>query len=484
MVSLQDAFVAVILIGLLLLVGRLLRERITVIRTLFLPSSVVAGVLALLLGPQVLGGLAERLAGPGSPLAGGIFPAEVLQSWRAIPGLLISVVFAALFLGQTIPRPGEIWQKAGPQVAVGQILAWGQYALGMLLALLILAPLFGMNPMAGALIEIGFEGGHGTAAGLAGTFEELGFAEGADLALGLATIGIVTGIIVGTILINWGARSGRLQVNGERSDATPFQDELREREDRAFEYERPEDETQTTDPLSLQFGAVGLAIAIGWLIQQALIFIESVTWARGEGPALFPHVPLFPLAMLGGVILQVFLNMVGHGKAIDRRLMSRISGASLDFIIVAALATLSLTVLGEHLAPFLLLALTGVAWNVFVFIYLVPRIIPRHWFERGLGDFGQSMGVTVTGLLLIRMSDPTNRSGAAESFGYKQLLTEPFVGGGLITAASLPLIAHLGPVTFMLLAGGALLFWVVFGILTFGRGRSGPETNSPDPTTT
>ena len=474
MVSLQDAFVAVILIGLLLLVGRLLRERIPLFRKLYLPSSVLAGILALLLGPQVLGGLAERLLGAETGLAGGLFPQESLQTWRAIPGLLISVVFAALFLGQVIPRPREIWQKAGPQVAVGQILAWGQYAMGMLLALLVLAPLFGMNPMAGALIEIGFEGGHGTAAGLAATFEELGFREGADLALGLATIGIVTGIIVGTILVNWGARTGRLDVDGTETTDSAFQEQLRDREDRAFEDARPDDETQTTDPLSLQFGAVGLAIAIGWLLQQGLILVESVTWARGDGPALFPHVPLFPLAMLGGVILQLMLNAVGHGKSIDRRLMRRISGASLDFIIVAALATLSLTVLGDHLVPFLLLALTGIGWNLFVFLYLVPRIIPKHWFERGLGDFGQSMGVTVTGLLLIRMSDPNNRSGAAESFGYKQLLTEPFVGGGLITAASLPLIAHFGPVTFMLMAGAALLFWVGFGLFTFG-----PEARKP-----
>lgn len=38
----------------------------------------------------------------------------------------------------------------------------------------------------GGLIEIGFEGGHGTAAGMADTFADLGFEEGADLALGLA----------------------------------------------------------------------------------------------------------------------------------------------------------------------------------------------------------------------------------------------------------------------------------------------------------
>ena len=34
---------------------------------------------------------------------------------------------------------------------------------------------------------------------------------------------------------------------------------------------------------------------------------------------------------------------------------------------------------------------------------------------------GQSMGVTATGILLLRMVDPENKSGAFESFAYKQL---------------------------------------------------------------
>ncbi|EDX77025.1 hypothetical protein MC7420_2028 [Coleofasciculus chthonoplastes PCC 7420] len=43
--------------------------------------------------------------------------------------------------------------------------------------------------------------------------------------------------------------------------------------------------------------------------------------------------------------------------------------------------------------------------------YLAPRVIPSYWFERRLGDLGQSMGVTATGILLLQMVDPDNRSG-------------------------------------------------------------------------
>jgi ESS family glutamate:Na+ symporter len=188
------------------------------------------------------------------------------------------------------------------------------------------------------------------------------------------------------------------------------------------------------------------------------------------------HLPLFPLAMLGGVAVQVVLDRSGRGELVDRRLMNRIGGFSLDLIIVAALGTLSLDALGGHLAPFLLLALAGIVWNLAAYLVLAPRIVPEHAYERGLGDFGQSMGMTVTGLLLMRIADPRNRSGGLEAFGYKQLLFEPVVGGGLFTAASIPLIAQFGPVPVLLFTGALTLFWVVFGIRSFdarSRGGSG-----------
>ena len=70
------------------------------------------------------------------------------------------------------------------------------------------------------------------------------------------------------------------------------------------------------------------------------------------------------------------------------------------------------------------------------------------------------MGVTATGILLLRMVDPDNRSGAFESFAYKQLFFEPIVGGGLFTAASPALISRFGLVAVLVLTSGLLLFWL------------------------
>ena len=156
---------------------------------------------------------------------------------------------------------------------------------------------------------------------------------------------------------------------------------------------------------------------------------------------------------------------------VDRTMVSRVGGVSLDLVIVAALGTLSLTVIADNFLPFLLLAVAGVAWNVLGFIWLAPRIIPDPWFQRGIPHFGQSMGMTVTGIMLFQMADPQNRSGGLERFGYKQLLFEPIVGGGLFTAMSMPLIFELGPWVVLIGTGAIMVFWLVLGRRIFARRR-------------
>ncbi|TVQ34957.1 MAG: sodium:glutamate symporter [Geminicoccaceae bacterium] len=458
--TVADVFVALLLIGALLVLGLVIRSRIALLRRLFLPSAIVAGVVALALGPEGLGRLVEAEGW----LAGGLFPAATQEVWRALPGLLISVVFACLFLGKAIPHPRTIWAKAGPMVAHGQTLAWGQYAVGLTLAVFVLVPVFAVDPMAGALIEIGFEGGHGTAAGLASTFRELGFENGADLALGLATIGVVMGVLLGTVLVNWGVRTGRIDPASADAD-----DDVADHDDREAV---PTTAGGAVDPLAVHLGYVAIAIALGWLMLEGLVRLERLTWGAGpDGLELLVHVPLFPLAMIGGVLVQLALMRTRHDRAVDRRLINRVSGAALDVLIVAALATLSLAALGDLLLPLLLLAVAGIAWNLIGFVVLAPRMLGEQWVPMGLANFGQGMGMTVIGLLLIRMSDPGGQSDAMEAFGYKQLLFEPVVGGGLFTAASLPLIYNFGPVPVLIATTALMLAWLAFGLLAFGRQR-------------
>jgi glutamate:Na+ symporter, ESS family len=75
--------------------------------------------------------------------------------------------------------------------------------------LVLLEPAFDFSDKGGALIEISFAGGHGTLAGLGPVFDEYGAGDLVEVGLGLATIGLVTGVVVGTVLVNHAIKSPR-----------------------------------------------------------------------------------------------------------------------------------------------------------------------------------------------------------------------------------------------------------------------------------
>ncbi|MDN6680188.1 MAG: sodium:glutamate symporter, partial [Yaniella sp.] len=397
---------------------------------------------------------------------GGIFSAGVLEVWGELPGLLISVVFAALFLGTRLPSPKSAVKLLGPQLSLGVTFAAGQYVIGIALAVAILVPLFNVSPMFGALIEIGFEGGHGTAAGMAPVMTELGFEEGGDLALAMATVGILSGVIIGVIAVNWAARRGHSETLDVSANKDP------EIARGIYSREQPSGglltvRTESLDTLTLHIGIIAVAVLIGQVLLSGLQAVEQWLWA--DSIEIFSYVPLFPLAMLGGVIIQLVADQTGLGNMIDRGTMERIQGLALDTLIIAALATLSLDAIANNIGPFVILAVAGVLWNVFVLFFLAPRYIQSFWFERGIADFGQSMGVTATGLLLLRMADPHQKSPAYEAFGYKQLVFEPFFGGGLVTAASIPLIVQLGPYPLLIIMIVLLIASLLSGLFYFGK---------------
>lgn len=106
------------------------------------------------------------------------------------------------------------------------------------------------------------------------------------------------------------------------------------------------------------------------------------------------------------------------------------------------------------LPPFLLIRVTGLAWEMFCVLVLAPILLPTYPFENAICHFGQDTGVIAAGLLLLRMVDPENRTDVPEAFAYKQIIHSTFMGGGLVTALWLPLQKAMGlwPITFLTLS--------------------------------
>jgi len=441
---------------LLLLAGKVLRVKVKALQHLYLPSSVIGGLLGLL----ILSLLGDRV------------PEAWTSGWAQIPGVFINVVFAALFLGVAIPPLREIWMRAGGQLAYGQIVAWGQYVVGVGVALLILGPLFDVRAIFGVIVPVGFEGGHGTAGGLIPTFQAIGEENLGDYALAAATAGILLAITTGVVLINWAARMGHAKKL--RPIAAMSEREL------AGIYpidERPEAGKQTVsadsvDSLALHLAIIGIAILIGYLIKLGLVWSEQAV-TGGEG-AILKAFPLFPLCMLGGLAVQLFFQRrVRDESPIDHRLMQRIAGTALDFLVVAAIATIRLEVIREGWLPFVIIILCGLGWNIFCVMWLARRLLRTDWFERAIAEMGQSMGVTATGLLLLRVVDPNSETEAPSAFGYKQLLHEPFMGGGIWTSTAVILFVKQGGGLVFGVSLAAVLTWlVVWWLVLRPRGQN------------
>lgn len=396
----------------------------------------------------------------------GVIPKDISAWLSALPAILINVVFATMFIGQKRPRAKEVWQQAGPMIAFGSTIAWGMYVIGILLTLLVLTPLFGTPSIFGTLLEISFSGGHGTAAGLAPTFAELGQPGATNIALGLATLSIITAIVSGIAIINiYNRRVGRIV------DRASMKIEQNRMIRRGYDLTRVTKNIETKPrELASSLLLIGAAIGIGWLILQILIWLEELLLGGHTNIRIFAYLPLFPLAMFGGLILQQILTITGLGKVTSLPTIKTLSTIALDLLIITAIGTISITAIGHNFMAFILLALAGCVWILSAFFTLAPKFFHRHWFEYGMTDVGQAMGMTATGLLLNRLVDPLDRTGARQSFAYKQLAYEPFMGGGIVTAFAAVAIVEFGQVPVLLVAAAATTFWLLVG-LSLGKKR-------------
>ena len=444
----DDFGLSLVILSLMFASAALIRRWSRPLRALFIPTAVIGGFLILALGPEGLG----RITG-----GGGLFSQETFAVWKALPGVLINVMCASLLLGERLPPLKTIWGISGSHVIMGGAMSGGQFAIAGILTMLVLEPLFGFSSKAGALIEMAFAGGHGTLAGLTPVLVKYDAVELLEVGLGLATIGMVTGIVVGTMLVKYGINSTTISV-ARQNPPSP-----EENLDIDHHLPGPDDEPldEWKGMTQVTAAAVFLGVSIGLGI--ALIEVFRLVF-NALGSDFFDKFPLFPFTIIGGVIVQLCAVRFNFEWAVNRRAVEGIGGISTDGIVICAIGTLSVTALGAHLGPLIVLALASVAWSVFLTMVVARRLFPRNWFEHALAEFGESQGNVATGFVMVDMVDPARHTDVVRGYSYRQLITRPLIGGGFITALAVPLIAAWGLPLFTLAAAAATILLIVWGI--------------------
>lgn len=426
-----------------------------------IPEALLAGSLGLLIAPG--GGLVA------------LIPAQVIAIWDQLPLILLTLVFGTLLLGKPLPRVNGLLRPLGAQLLLALTLAFGQFLVAGLAVLLVLGPLLHVNPVMACLIEVAYEGGHGSAAAMGPTYERLGVEGGQALGLALATVGLLASTLVGGLVVVVGRARGWLMpaATTPGPPTSPLASSLASPAAADPEGGKAQPKPSWGAGLRswlLNLALAGIAVAIGC----GLMALLQLAAARigGGFAVVIDALPVFPLALIGSLLVRLVLELCGADGLTSQPVQSRIGTLSADLLIVAATACLDLGLLAQDWLPLTVLALVGLLWNLLVFLLLARRSLPAPWFERGLLEFGQATGVAASGLLLLAMADPGDRSDALTPFSIKQLLLQPLLAGGVITVMAPLAIAGWGLPAWTALCLVLTLLWIVLALVL---GRSNPQ---------
>ena len=403
--TLDSLVLSVSLLGILLIVGTMVRLKVGLLRKYHVTASLVAGLIGLALGPFFLG----------------VIPKEITSSWAGFAGRLITFVFAPMLMFNSVRSGKGTVKKVASTISFGWMVSLAQYAIPMLLSALILIPLFPVDPLFSVIVEEGWLGGHGTAGGMAQVFEELGWADGASLSITSATVGLIWGILSGMILINIAVRKGWTHYFHDTASLKAEATEVYPEEERPA-VGRATIENGVIDPLAFHFAILCVAVYLGWIGKKLIdTYLHiSITW--------------YVTALFAGLLKRKVMTHTPWKDCLDRGIMSRIQGICLELLVTGAVASVNIPVVVKFAVPLIIQQGVMMAVMFFGHIWYVRHFYGEDWFEYNMLHYGEATGVFATGMLLLKTCDPELKSNALEILALSSPFSDWAIGGGVLTA--------------------------------------------------
>jgi ESS family glutamate:Na+ symporter len=356
---------------------------------LAMPDALIAGVLGVLLGPAVFDLLP--------------FAAENLE-------FVIYHSLALVFITVSLqsPPPGK---PSGSARSIAFAIPFVAVLQGMIGLVCVLA----WNAIAGApnlhtgfamLLPLSFNQGPGQAMTFGSAWErEAGMADGAQIGLIMGAIGLAWCCVIGVGLVAWGRFRGWDRTKGrnelESADAAVPEAPRVSPKQVAF---------GNLEPLTAQIVAVALVYLMTWMFLDAVVPLlpeqhQPTVWSF--------H---FLIATGFALLLRSRAIRLPQGTPLDDDLLARMSSVIVDVATCAALAAVSISVLGANLWPVLLISTVGGAVTLLVCVWMARRVFPTRPFEHAIITYGTLTGTATTGLALLRMLDPQFEGPVARNY--------------------------------------------------------------------
>jgi len=195
--------------------------------------------------------------------------------------------------------------------------------------------------------------------------------------------------------------------------------------------------TEAIESMAFQFALIGsvylatygvVYLFAGLLESYGLTELASTLWSF--------H---FIFAILLSLITRKILDVTGRSYVIDTGLMNRATGVAIDYLVVAAIAAISITIVVKYWMSLLIMSVLG-GFGTIGFVYWAAyRAFDDYPFERFIGIFGEKTGTVNSGLVLIRVLDPEFETTVAEDNIYGGAISI-FIGLPLLIIMNFPMM--------------------------------------------
>ena len=391
------------IISALMLLGKLIRVKVKGIQRFLIPPAVLAGIMGLILGPEVLGLL---------PLSG---------SLGTYAGILIAFVFAALpFTSTSKAREVAKVKRMWGYSQGGMLLQWG---FGGLLGILLLGKIWPLNDSFGITMPAGFCGGHGSAAALGEAFSNFGQDEVLTLAMTSATVGIICSIVLGLIFLRIGTKRG---YSACLTEAEKLPEELRTglvKSENRKSIGEGMFSTISISTLTFNLSVIALVVLGGYLISKGVTRMA---------PSL--ELPVFSCSYIVGMLVKLVCDRTGVSERICPETSSSLSGAFTDYLVAFGIASIKISVVTQYLVPMIILFVCGLLFTSCYVFFAAKYIFKEYWFEKAMFSWGWFTGTMAMGMALLRIADPDSRSHCVDHYGIAYIFIAP-VEIALITFA-------------------------------------------------
>ncbi|MEX0945241.1 MAG: hypothetical protein WDZ38_06150, partial [Balneolaceae bacterium] len=383
--------------GVLLVLGTWMRSKISILQKYLIPANLIAGVLGLIVGANLLGLIdltTERLGTYVYHLLALLFIALGLRAPKREIGLS-SIKFGMIFLSVYLV-----------QAIIGLLIAFMLFYTIMpelFVGIGFLPPLsFGMNP--------------GIAYSIGSNWEQFGFEDGGVVGLTFSAVGFLIAYTAGIGLVRRGIKKGKaFYLDGDKE----LPDDVRKgimSNPEANGNEKITTSPENIESLSFHLGLIGSTFILTYMVVKLMEAGLIHVGADNEVSTLWSFHFIF--AAIVALVVRRALDMKGSSRLIDDVTMTRCSNLFMDFMIVASVAAISLVVVAHYWIPLLLISiLVGFAtWGIIVL--MTRDAFNEFVFERFAAIFGNMTGTLQSALVLLRIVDSGMKSPVSYNLVY------------------------------------------------------------------